>query len=82
MAGRGRGRDERGGQNDTPAPERAEPRMPQAEREPQSGASEADHEAENGKKAARPRINRASGNGAGTAEEPFDIPDFFKRPLN
>lgn len=82
MAGRGRGRDERGGQNNTPPAERAEPRMPQAEREPESGAAEAGHEAENGKKAARPRINRASGNGTGTTEEPFDIPDFFKRPLN
>ncbi len=86
MAGRARGRDDRGDQGDSrtqaPAPERAEPRMPQADLAPESEESDAEAESENGRKAAKPRINRGPGNGVANGEEPFDIPDFFKRPLN
>ncbi|RIA55829.1 cell division protein FtsZ [Dichotomicrobium thermohalophilum] len=86
MSGRNRSREERGGQSEAqpqePVSDREEPRMPQPEpaRETEEGAAET--ASENGKKAAKPRINRGSGNGTANAEEPFDIPDFFKRPLN
>jgi hypothetical protein len=56
--------------------------MPQADPAPETDDDAADPASENGKKTAKPRINRGSANGATNAEEPFDIPDFFKRPLN
>ncbi|WP_296895946.1 hypothetical protein [Thiohalocapsa sp.] len=86
MAGRTRGREDRSPENEAPNHEavtrREEPRIPQADpaRETDDGAAEPG--GEDGKKTAKPRINRGSANGAANAEEPFDIPDFFKRPLN
>ncbi|MFP3921820.1 MAG: cell division protein FtsZ, partial [Dichotomicrobium sp.] len=86
MSGRGRGREERGGPAASAdrniGAEREEPRIPQ--NEPAFGKDEnaAETGGENGRKTAKPRINRGTGNGSGSAEEPFDIPDFFKRPLN
>jgi cell division protein FtsZ len=86
MAGRTRGREDRSPENETPSHEtvtrREEPRIPQADPAPETDDDAADPASENGKKTAKPRINRGSANGATNAEEPFDIPDFFKRPLN
>ena len=87
MAGRsGRGREDRGpqgsAQGSDPEPPREEPRMPQNEPKFDSERSAEHRASENGKKAARPKINRNSANGSSNSEEPFDIPDFFKRPLN
>jgi len=86
MSGRGRTREDRGGQADTasqqPASAREEPRGLQPDPALETDESAAGAEGENGKKGAKPRINRGTANGAANAEEPFDIPDFFKRPLN
>jgi len=86
MAGRGRGREESSGQTEASRPEsaaeREEPRRPRTDPDISSSENTAETSAENGQKTARPKINRTSGNGSATAEEPFDIPDFFKRPLN
>jgi cell division protein FtsZ len=54
-----------------PAPQRAE----------DFEADDAD-EALNSGRAHKPRITRPGGNGATKSEEPFDIPDFFKRSAN
>jgi len=86
MAGRSRGREDRGagseaeGRRQAETPE--EPPHPQANAAPEPEESTVESGSENGKKAAKPRINRSTSNGASNAEEPFDIPDFFKRPLN
>jgi cell division protein FtsZ len=86
MSGRGRAREDRGGKNEgpaqEPATEREEPHIPQPDAARETDESAVETTGENGKKTAKPRINRGSTNGASSAEEPFDIPDFFKRPLN
>ncbi len=85
MAGRGRGRDDQ--RTATPDPEHAidpahdEPQRPDAGSDRQH-TPPAEAGSERGKKTAKPRINRAGANGSTNPEEPFDIPDFFKRPLN
>jgi cell division protein FtsZ len=86
MSGRGRGREDRNAQAEPTTPRheehRQQPRGSKPDAAPETGGSPAEPGSESGKKAAKPRINRGSTNAAANAEEPFDIPDFFKRPLN
>ncbi len=86
MAGRARGREDRSPENEASSHEavarREEPRLPTADPARETGDEAAEPAGEDGKKTAKPRINRGAANGAASAEEPFDIPDFFKRPLN
>jgi hypothetical protein len=86
VAGRTRGRSAQGGHSearnsDASAP-REEPRIGKTESAYQSGTERHQSRPESGQKEAKPRINRGNGNGSTGGEEPFDIPDFFKRPLN
>ena len=86
MAGRGRTRDDHDAQSEGQTHEahsnRAEPQIRQSDpsHDPSDGGSE--QVSNDGQKTTKPRINRGLANGATNADEPFDIPDFFKRPLN
>ena len=83
MAGRGRGRSDPDDDRDRAVHgNRGEPRRDDAGEAFQSGTPTRADPSESGEKGAKPRINRGNGNGVGNGEEPFDIPDFFKRPLN
>jgi cell division protein FtsZ len=87
MAGRARPRESQTSpgkmdEEGEPTAAHANPRAASADSGHSGGASENDPRAESGEKKAKPRINRGSGNGTGNSDEPFDIPDFFKRPLN
>lgn len=86
MAGRGRGRTAPGshGQvgDDDPAAQRKDPQLGKTDPVFHSRTSQPEAAPESGQNGAKPRINRSAGNGSGNSEEPFDIPDFFKRPLN
>jgi len=84
MSGRGRGRepsaDEAQASRVPEEPTELHPRKPEATYK--DDASSTEQGEKEGKKGAAPRINRGAGNGSTNPEEPFDIPDFFKRPLN
>jgi len=86
MAGRTRSRAGQSGQGEPQSgdsrPAREEPQMTRTDPAFHSGADQREPRAESGQKGAKPRINRGNGNGSGNSDEPFDIPDFFKRPLN
>jgi len=86
MAGRSRGPNDRGPENGPStaqtASKREEPHISQNDPSFEPERNAAKSEGESGKKTAGPKINRGGGNGSANPEEPFDIPDFFKRPLN
>jgi len=86
MAGRARGRSAENGPHTTESENSSSPRETASTREADakfhSGTGAGEDRSESDQKGAKPRINRGNGNGSGNGEEPFDIPDFFKRPLN